>query len=107
MNEKYYDTVREDDLYFVRRIKDNSLLYAYTFLQQAHKEAERLNELEGLRTALADRDDTIAEMREQIQRLCNGLSWNIENHPEIMNGSDTDELTSALAILAKYPQKGK
>lgn len=41
---------------------------------------------------------------DMIETLCNGLEWNIENHPTIMNESDAEALEEARALLARYGQ---
>lgn len=37
-----------------------------------------------------------------IEMLCNGLEWNIENHPDVMNVSDSEALQQARAFLATH-----
>lgn len=43
-------------------------------------------------------DSTLLDM---LETLCNGLEWNIENHPEIMNESDAEALAQARALLKR------
>jgi hypothetical protein len=45
------------------------------------------------------------DLYEALEMLCNGLEWNIENHPTVMNESDREALGQARAALAKA--KGK
>jgi hypothetical protein len=41
-----------------------------------------------------------AVLLEMLERLCNGLAWNIEAHPDIMNESDCEALQEARALIA-------
>jgi hypothetical protein len=36
-----------------------------------------------------------------LQTLCNGIEWNIENHPTVMNESDSEALAEARAMIAE------
>lgn len=42
------------------------------------------------------------ELLSMLDTLCNGLAWNIENHPEVMNESDAEALQAARALLEKF-----
>jgi hypothetical protein len=46
------------------------------------------------------------ELYEALEMLCNGLEWNIENHPTVMNESDREALALARAALAKARGEG-
>lgn len=37
-----------------------------------------------------------------LDTLCNGLTWNIENHPDVMNESDAEALQAARSFLEKF-----
>lgn len=39
---------------------------------------------------------------EMLETLCNGLAWNIENHPDVMNETDAEALAEARAMLERY-----
>ena len=41
------------------------------------------------------------DLLEALETLCTGLEWNIENHPTIMNESDSQALAEARAAIAK------
>lgn len=43
----------------------------------------------------------IAELIDMLETLCNGLEWNIENHPDIMNESDCETIAEARALLSR------
>ena len=39
---------------------------------------------------------------DMLETLCTGLEWNIENHPDVMNESDSEALHAARALLGRY-----
>ena len=41
------------------------------------------------------------ELLETLETLCNGLAWNIENHPQIMGQADDEALADARRVLAQ------
>jgi hypothetical protein len=41
------------------------------------------------------------ELLEMLETPCDGLAWNIENHPDIMTESDSEALVAARALIAK------
>lgn len=45
--------------------------------------------------------NTISELHGMVETLCNGLAWNIESHPTIMNESDAEALVEARALLLR------
>lgn len=42
------------------------------------------------------------ELLIMLDMLCNGLAWNIENHPDVMNESDSEALLAARGLLKKF-----
>jgi len=45
------------------------------------------------------------ELIGMLDTLCNGLAWNIENHPDVMNESDAEALQAARLLLEKFGVK--
>ena len=41
------------------------------------------------------------ELLAMLGTLCNGLRWNIEQHPTVMNEADSEALTEAEALILK------
>lgn len=41
------------------------------------------------------------ELLDMVKKLVTGLEWNIENHPEVMNGCDDEALQEAKALIAR------
>lgn len=48
--------------------------------------------------------ETVQPLLDTIEILCNGLEWNIENHPDIMTPADDEALGAARTLLARYGQ---
>jgi hypothetical protein len=46
-----------------------------------------------------------AKLLEALEILCNGLEWNIKNHPTIMNQADEEALLLARAVIAQAEGK--
>jgi hypothetical protein len=44
----------------------------------------------------------IAVLLDMIDTLCNGIAWNIENHPDVMNQSDDEALAAGRALVERY-----
>lgn len=42
-----------------------------------------------------------ADLLEMLETLCNGLEWNIQNHPTVMNESDGEALTAARTLITR------
>ena len=42
------------------------------------------------------------ELIEMLDTLCNGIAWNIEHHPDVMNESDNEALRAARSLLEKF-----
>lgn len=51
----------------------------------------------GVEAAEKQRD----ELLDMLDTLCNGIAWNIEHHPDVMNESDSEALQSARLLLEK------
>ena len=45
------------------------------------------------------------DLLETIEMLCDGLEWNIESRPLVMNESDCEALATARAVIAEYREK--
>lgn len=41
------------------------------------------------------------ELLEMLETMCDGLAWNIENHPTVLNQSDDEMIAEARALIAK------
>lgn len=41
----------------------------------------------------------LVELVSMLETLCNGLAWNIENHPDVMNEADNEALQAARKLL--------
>jgi hypothetical protein len=45
--------------------------------------------------------DTEQKLLDMLIKLCNGLEWNIENHPTVMNEADAEALMEARELIAE------
>lgn len=54
-----------------------------------------------LRDAAAESLPALLDCAEMLDKLCTGLEWNIENHPEVMNQADEEALAEARAALVR------
>lgn len=61
-------------------------------------EMNMTSELHGVYARLFARSPELLEM---LEKLCNGLEWNIENHPTVMSEVDCEALLEARALIAK------
>ena len=54
---------------------------------------------EDMGEALATIVNASPALFEMLRTLCDGLEWNIENNPTVMNESDNEALTDARALI--------
>ncbi|WP_368647918.1 hypothetical protein [Castellaniella ginsengisoli] len=58
---------------------------------------------DAIEAVLRDRmPDAPQDLLDMLDTLCAGLEWNIENHPAIMNESDSEALAEARALMSRY-----
>lgn len=63
-------------------------------------DAQCMRQAVGALRGLASHNKVLTRARDTIDMLCNGLAWNIESHPTVMNQSDEEALASGRAMVA-------
>lgn len=72
---------------------------------QWNSDKHPLDQAEKLKQVQAELIETLKTAGSVIEFLCNGIQWNIDNHPTVMNEADADAVRGSLKFLGELEAK--